>query len=141
MTNAEATLLAAIVGGVIGIIGTYLGAIRIANRRFLIDAGTKFREAFQGELATLEVPGDIDAFTILQSAFKRHLIAISEFNRRLPKCKRAGYIQAWKDYHCHPEAHIHFLEQYDTVTGSTEQREKNRVLAIKRIKHILSFTK
>ncbi|MGA2467807.1 MAG: hypothetical protein ABSH06_26100 [Thermodesulfobacteriota bacterium] len=91
MTNTEATLMAAIIGGVIGIVGTYAGAILIANRDRRIDAGRKFREAFQDELASLEVlpiPGEADAFDILNGPFKKHLIAISEFSCILSRCKR-----------------------------------------------------
>jgi hypothetical protein len=145
MTNTEATLLAAIIGGVIGIVGTYAGAILIANRDRRIDAGRRLREAFQDELASLEVlpiPGEVDAFGILNSAFKKHLIAISEFAHVIPRCKRNLFSQAWQQYHCYPEPPFtHFLEQYDTRTGSIEQRKKNRELAIERIKHILSFAK
>ncbi len=141
MTEVQATLIGALLGGIIGVVGTYLGAIRIANRRFLIDAGTRLREAFNDELASLKAPGEIDALTLLESAFKKHLIAFSEFNRRLPKCKRPALNQAWQDYHCHPRPpFIHFLEQYTTRTGSMEEKKKNRDLAIERIEHILSFT-
>ena len=142
MTNTEATLLAAIIGGVIGIVGTYVGAILIANRDRRIDAGRRLREAFQDELATLKAPGEIDALTLLESAFKKHLIAISEFNYRLPKCKRSAFDQAWQHYYCYPQQPFYpFLEQYTTTTGSMEQKKKNRNLAIERIEHILSFTK
>ncbi len=146
MSDAQATIFAgivgAILGGIIGVVGTYLGAVKIANRRFIVDAGTKLREAFQDELATLKAPGEVDALSLLESAFKKHLIAISEFNRRLPKCKRCAFNQAWQDYHCYPQPpFIHFLEQYTTTTGSMEEKEKNRNLAIERIEHILSFTK
>ena len=145
MTNTEATLLAAIIGGVIGIVGTYAGAILIANRNRRIDAGRKLREAFQDELVSLEVlpiPGEVDAFDTLNGASKKHLIAISEFSCALSRCKRSAFNQAWQQYHCYPEPPFtHFLEQYDTRTGSIEQRKKNRELAIERIKHILSFTK
>ena len=141
MTGVQATLLGALLGGIIGVVGTYLGAIRIANRRFLIDAGTKLREAFNDELASLKAPGQIDALPLLESGFKKHLIAISEFNRRLSKCKRPAFNQAWQDYHCHPQPpFIHSLNQYTTRTGSMEQKKKNRDLAVERIEHILSFT-
>jgi len=144
MTNTEATLLAAIIGGVIGIVGTYSGAILIANRDRRIDAGRRLREAFQDELASLEVlpiPGEGDAFDMLNGAFKKHLIATSEFARLVSRCKRNSFNQAWQDYHCYPKPPFpHFLEQYDTRTGSIEQRKKNRELAIQRVKHILSFT-
>jgi len=141
MNVVQATLLGALLGGIIGVVGTYLGAIRIANKQFLIDAGTKFRAAFHDELATLKAQEKIDAINILESAFKKHLIAISEFVRRLPRCKRATFNQAWENYYCHPATKIQHLVQYDTVTGSTDQRKKNRELAIKRIEHILSFSK
>lgn len=145
MTNTEATLLAAIIGGIIGIVGTYLGAILIANRDRRINARRRLREAFQDELASLEVlaiPGEGDAFDILSGAFKKHFIAISEFTHIINRCKRNAFNQAWQDYHCYPKPPFpHFLEQYDTKTGSIEQRKKNRELAIERIKHILSFTK
>jgi hypothetical protein len=141
MTDVQATLLGALLGGIIGVVGTYLGAIRIANRQFLIDAATKLREAFRDELATVQAPGEVVALNLLEDAFKKHLIAISEFNRRLPKCKRRAFNQAWQDYHCYPQPpFIHFLEQYTTRTGSIEQKKKNRSLAIERIEHILSFT-
>lgn len=145
MTDAQATIFAgtvgAILGGIIGVVGTYLGAVKIANRRFLIDAGTKLREAFNDELAALKAPEEIDALSLLEGTFKKHLIAISEFNRRLPECKRLAFNQAWQDYHCYPQPpFIHFLKQYTTRTGSMEQKKKNRNLAIERIEHILSFT-
>ena len=144
MTDTQATLTAgiagAIIGGVIGIIGTYIGAVRIANRQHLVEAGRRLRDAFQEELAILQASEDIEVCDLLKSAFKKHLIAVSEFKYILPKSKSIIFSQAWEQYHCHPElTHIQFLEQYSTI-GSREQKNSNRKLAIERIKHILSFT-
>lgn len=141
MTDVQATLLGTIIGGVIGVIGTYLGAMKIADRQRFIDAGRRLREAFQDELAILRGPDDCDAFTLLNSSFKKHLIAITEFRYVLHGNKIESFNRAWLTYHCTSEApFIHLLEQYDTKTGSREQRNKNRELAIQRINRILSFT-
>lgn len=145
MTDTQATLTAgiagAIIGGVIGVIGTYIGAVLIANRQHLIEAGRRLREAFQEELAILQASEDIEVCDLLENAFKKHLIAVSEFKYILPKSKSIIFSQAWEQYHCNPQlTHIHFLEQYSTIGGSREQKNNNRKLAIERIKHILSFT-
>ena len=141
MTDVEATLWGTVIGGFIGVIGTYFGAMKIAKRQRFIDTGLRLREAFQEELAILQVSEDCDAVAHLTSAFKKHFIAISEFRYVLPSCKLNSFDEAWRNYHCTSEPpYIHLLEQYDTRSGSGEQQNKNRELAIQRIRHILSFT-
>lgn len=145
MTDVKITIITGIVstilGGVIGVVGTYIGAVRIANRQRLLDAGLRLREAFQDEITLLQIGGNIDACHLLECAFKKHLIAVSEFKYILPKRKRVAFDQAWQQYHCFQgPPYIHFLEQYNTVGGRMEQREKNRQTVIQRLNHILSFT-
>ena len=147
MNEIQATLLTgfcgAILGGAIGVIGTYVGATRIAARDRLADAGRRMREAFYDELAALEVDGgrDLRAHTLLESAFKKHLIAVSEYMHILSMERRRTIAAAWVQYHCcQGKPEMHFLEQYNTVAGSTDQRDSNRRLAIERIRHLLSLT-
>ena len=53
MTNTEVTLLAAIIGGVIGIVGTYIGAIAIANRQARKESTDNFIDIFETIKATI----------------------------------------------------------------------------------------
>lgn len=146
MTDAEATLVAgisgAIIGGVIGVIGTYIGSIRISQQQRFVDAGRRLREAFHDEMATLRSDRHVNAATLLEDAFKKHLIAVTEFSYVLPESKRSYYYHTWNDY-CsipdHPGAT--FFEQYLSGHGNIQDSENNVKLAIERINNILSFTK
>lgn len=132
----------AIIGALVGALIGYRLSISLSNITAFNEAGRKLREAFYDELATLDGGSikDIDAHDILEIAFKKHMIAFWEFNVHIAESKRSAFNQAWQKYHCCPKTDIHLLEQYDTVTGSMEQREKNRKLAIKNIQDIISFT-
>ncbi len=144
MTNIEATLFGAGMGGIIGVIGTYIGAVKIMDRQLLLDAGRRLRESFQTELAILCANKEkIDAFFLLDRAFQKHAMAVNEFKYILRGNKCNSFDQAWQEYHCTNSGDgnlIHFLEQYNTIGVSVEERVKNRELAITRIGNILSFT-
>lgn len=58
MTNTEATILASffgVIGGLIGVFGSYVGARYIANTNNRKIAGIRFREAFAPERTWLNV--------------------------------------------------------------------------------------
>jgi hypothetical protein len=139
------TLLSAVVGAILGaIIGgicTYLGAVRMAGRERLLDAGRRLREAFQLELAVLEGKGDkVNTSVVLENAFQKHLIAVNDFRYALTGCKRDAFNQAWEQYHCTDSGNNKFIHSLDQYGGFPSERDENRKLAIDKINHILSFT-
>lgn len=144
MTDVQANLLSGIIGAVIGGVIGFIGSNKIANRQIIVDAGYRLRDAFRDELAAFEAPGKIDAYSLLDRGFQKHLKAITEFRYALPKRKHQAFDQAWQEYHCiggtGDAPLVHFLEQYTTNGVSLGEGHANRQLAIQRIKQILSFT-
>ena len=141
MDGSIATLAGAVIGGIIGIAGTYLGSVYLVKKQRFFDAGQRLREAFHAELAILCDPSDTsDPTDILKAAFKKHLSAVAEFRYILSCCRLDGFNKAWREYHCYENTCDQFLEQYSKHLGGTDLAKENRKLAVKRIEHVLSFT-
>ncbi|HLA29262.1 MAG TPA: hypothetical protein VJZ49_15355 [Syntrophales bacterium] len=138
LIGVGSAILGAIVGAWIG----YRLSISLVHVTTRHNAASNLRKAFYDELAILNMSSlkDIDACSMLEGAFKKHMIAFWELKSTLPKSKCVAFTQAWEEYYCYPGTGDHHLEQYDTLTGGSEQRKGKRTLAIKRIEHILSFT-
>lgn len=113
MTDTEATLIAgiagAIVGGTIGVVGTYLGAIKIYKRQEHNKAIINFYTVFEPTLAFLYLakkhripsdkgisPADVDKF--LRDAILNHAAAIEKFRPHISESKGTAYQEAWEKY-------------------------------------------
>lgn len=143
MTDAVIGLIGTIIGGAIGVIGTYIGAVKVAQKQILMDAGRKLREAFQPELTILEGAGrQVNTIAILEAAFQKHSIAVNDFMYTLIgcKCKPSAFNQAWEQYHCTDNGNNKLIHSLDQYGGFPSERDDNRKLAIDRINRILSFT-
>jgi hypothetical protein len=139
MTDADATILAAAVGlitGVIGIIGTYSGAIRLNRRNNKVLAGMRLREAFARELALLQyTEGNsiVDVQHILKTAFEKHHMAVNEFRFFLACDELEAFNKAWREYDDYPD-----FSEY-IVLPATAKKDIQK--AIDRIEAIRKFTK
>lgn len=138
MTDADATLLAAavgLIGGAIGIIGTYSGAIRIARRNNRVMAGMRLREAFARELSMLQYHegyGIAEIPHILKTAFEKHHTAVNEFRFFLTGNELESFNKTWKEYDDYPD-----FNKY-TVLPATAEKDIQKV--IDRIEAIRKFT-
>jgi len=110
MTNVEATLLGAVIGGTIAFLGTYFGAIKISDRerhiKIFNDTAEALRNALiktQQRLANAKVdrskPNDIKeiAIDIIKENFTHH----DELARRFQLCitdKDTGFTKTWNNY-------------------------------------------
>lgn len=155
MTDAMLSVIGTIFGTIVGLVGgsviTWWGAVKLADRQSAITknlaiaerkaiAGIKLRAAFHDELALLRQSGG-DACQILETAFNKHLIAITEFSYSITPDIRPSFDKAWQEYHCHEcDPRTPYLTQYSPRLGDTNLARENRNLAIRRIEHILSFT-
>ena len=128
-------IISAIVGGIIGIIGTYMGSVRLSriNNKHL--AGLRLREAFSIELSALqfsESKTEHEIITILESSFNKHYMAINEFRFFLNRCSLLSFNKAWDEYYKNP------------IGGNPpdfSQYMGDINLALTRINKILEFTK
>lgn len=139
MTNTEATILAAViglVGGVIGVVGTYFGAVKLAQAKNKSLAGLRLREAFARELSLLqhhEGYGIAEIPHILKTAFEKHLTAVNEFRFFLTGDDLDSFNKAWREYDDYPN-----FDKY-LVLPATETEDIQKV--IDRIEAIRKFTK
>ena len=143
MTEGILALVGAIVGAVIGILGTYIGAIKIQRKNWFQVAGKELRQAFLPELIALDPSSQkaIDPFEILRSAFKKHQGTVNEFEFFLPIEKRKDFREAWRAYYQSENGPNHpFLEQYSCHLGDVKKAQETRTLAMERIGRILEFT-
>lgn len=117
MTDIQATLVGAIIGGIIGVVGTYVGAIYISKKQNRTLASSKFRDAFTTTLAQLDLtqkhkgihdPPRIDEHLV--AALHIQAEAIESYRFFVPKNKQPEYQKAWDDY-------------YKTAQGGTFREE------------------
>ncbi len=138
------SFLTAIIGGIFGIAGTYLGyhlslsvaetqakhaeTLAAINARRI--AGAKLRAAFAPAISKYALNINRgDKWTILMmqdmltKALPRHAAAIEEYRCFIPHKSQAAYQQAWENYKSD------FLEYYDTDAGQ-QTLFKERINAI-----------
>ncbi len=134
--------------GIGGIVGALVGALlnhwlaksRGKNDR-LASASKALRTAFTDELSKLKNSSD-NAYDILEAAYQKHEMAVSEFASHLGGNKKRKFLSAWELYRSHPEnCGEPFLEQYSKYLGDVNLAAKNRCLAVERITRLLSFAK
>ena len=106
MTDIQATLIAgiggAIIGGAIGIIGTYLGTVKITKRQEFNKAADIFRADFIDEIFMLRkniISGDTFISNIItDSIYIRHEKSKIIFESFLTNKELSGFNKAWEDY-------------------------------------------
>ena len=139
MTDTQAIILAAViglVGGAIGIIGTYIGSVKLARINNKSLAGFRLREAFAPELIILQHPeerGIAEIPYILKTAFGKHQMAVNEFRFFLTDNELTSFNNVWEEY----DDYTDFNKYIVLPTTAKEDIQK----AINRIEAILDFTK
>ena len=72
MTDATATIIGVIIGGLIGISGTLVGAFYVTTWQRFMESSQRLRFAFHDELAVLrDLSDSTDPAVLLQGAFKK----------------------------------------------------------------------
>jgi hypothetical protein len=140
MTETEATLVGALVGGAIGVIGTYFGALRIERIKIRYVVNNKLREAFAIELATLQRADEkFNHISLLDSSFLKHQIAVNEFTDFLDRFELFAFNKAWHKYYNYPKQIKNPLDGpfFETKYPNTPY---GRSEAIKNIEAILAFS-
>ena len=139
-------------GAIIGIVGTYLVAIRIAHRQDFNKAAAIFRSAFIEEKRLLSQRHTYDVVTkkgvydILKAAIIRHEKAMIRFREYLTEREKRCFDKAWKEYYSEGEANYCLCDyetKFDEKTGKPDlEFEKGLMkLALTRIDELLKFTK
>jgi hypothetical protein len=150
MTPTDATILAAVIGaitGLVGIIGTYMGATRNIKRQEFNTAAAIFRDAFLPEILLLDIrhapegKESKSAMEIIEPAIMRHTEAMLRFIPYLHWWNRFCFTHAWNQY-----AHYKVKGEPDTpyLAMYAEERwegKDTKELALKRIEDILKFAK
>ncbi len=133
-------IISALAGAVVGGIITYIGSVKISQRNITSHGAMKLISAFNNELAILTNPDNssVDVYPVISNAFQKHLAAVIEFRSYLSQCDRPRLDKAWKEYHCHEETGLPFLEQY-APEGSVDNRKQINNLAVSRINNIIKF--
>ena len=138
MTEIEAILWGAVIGGTIGIVGTYIGAIKLARINNKSLAGMRLREAFAPELAKLQHPersGVAEFAEILERAFEKHQMAVNEFRFFLTGDELTSFNKAWREYYSYPHEDKPNFSKHMMLSDEDIQN------TIKEIEAILNFTK
>ena len=100
----------------------------------------KFIAAFIEAVQDLS-QGKGDAYAWLKEAFPKHEKAYLQFRSRINGRSRKRFDEAWKDYYCFYNGNpTPFSEPY-FAGGNEILAKENRLLALQRIKRILSFAK
>lgn len=150
MTSTEATILAAVIGavtGIVGVIGTYIGTTRNIRRQEFNQAASLFREAFFPERLLLDIrhaPEGTDqktAMDIIEPAIQRHTEAMLRFAEYIPRWQTYCFTRAWNQY-----AHYKVKGEPDTqyLAMYAEERwdgKDTKELAVERIDKLLKFAK
>jgi hypothetical protein len=147
MTDSMITsIISTVGGGIIGIAGTFFGAICLNRINDIRIAKTRLHEAFAPELAALKNPSSNnppDPSVLLIAAFDKHRTAVAAFQHFIKGYRRRCFNTAWYNYYSYD----------DTGKGSTEYLIKYspgwegkpiqecRELAIKNIEELLKFAK
>jgi hypothetical protein len=138
--NEASAIIAAILGGVIGIFGTYFGAIRLANFNSKRIAGMRLRETFGLELAILRNPKGnfLNVAPIIESLFINQQMAVDEFRFFLTPKKLIAFNKVWGEYYNQKKQGIElFMYREWKYISDPSERDK----AIKLIEDIIAFTK
>jgi len=136
LTASELALIAGgftVLGALIGSMVTYSFALRLASVNARREAGRRLREAFSPELAALNpITGSksLDVENLLQSAWPRHHVAVSELSFQLCKAERASLERAWHEYYV-VGGSIRFFDYY--MGENPRKKFQERVHAI--LKH------
>jgi len=142
--TAVLVAISTIIGAAIGFAGSYLGAIRVENKRHFREAANKFRSAFVREMVRLlpSVSDDSNPSEFLKKAFPRHWAAVWEFYDCLPKTRRAEFHRTWQEYYRQGKdsADFPFFEQYSSVGCSSEKAQERKKSAYERLEKLLAFT-
>lgn len=132
------TIISAVITPIIsGFISYYISRRTIWRDNFL-QASVRLSEAFSKELTVLKQGGMkylLDAVQLLESAFDKHSIAVTEFRFTLPKSKRSSFDKVWKHYNGDDGDGRTCLGQYSIGLGGTGSQG-----AIQNIEEILEFT-
>ena len=97
-------IIAAIVGGIIGIVAALVGSFYTTNRQRRFDAVAKLRSAFAPALATIRLGYRQDSYgtptakRFFKDNLPNHAAAIEEFRHFVCKGNLAAYEEAWKKY-------------------------------------------
>jgi len=141
MTETEATLLAAIIGGTIGIAGTYIGASRIIRIQEFYRAASKFRATILYELTSfypINQGWDKKQFTRLYDSIPRINAATAEF--RYFVVRKATFDKAVSEYnkYCRENTGGNvFILDFPSTDGKSR---KDYMVEFKNIvDHLLSF--
>lgn len=96
------SLLTAIIGGIIGIVGTYIGAVKIAKRQALREASDNFIDIFETIKATISQNPDLNIRGIVDDILKKNYTiqfsTMKTLSRRLRSNKSQALRTTWKKY-------------------------------------------
>ena len=161
MTEVQAIITGAVIGGGVAIIAAYFSyrwsrsvSLESIKTSEFNKAAAEFRNAFLPEIiylnhgAVLEdiTPQSDNLHTLLSSAYlRRHLEAFEIFRSRLSTVDRRGIEQAWDEY-CHPngipkdkyEKKDFTLNAYFQIMEASGEETAKRV-ALGKINNILKF--
>jgi len=138
MNDAQATIFSGIVGailvGIIGVVGTYLGAVKIAKKNKRIEAGFNLYDSFRHTLRSLERAENFDTQDILNRSFGEQMKAAEHFRFFLTGRTLKGFSEAWDEYK-EKNSKQKYADQ-----GVKAEREPHREAALAAIYKILKFT-
>jgi hypothetical protein len=144
MTNTETTLLSAIIGGIIGIAGTYFGAIRIMRKQEFYKAASQFRSTVHCRLNgfyPIDQPWTKKDFSRLLQSINKINIAAANF-KPFTSCK-ADFDKAVSEYnkYCrdNTEDKVFVLDYPESMPGGKSTKDYMEEFG-NIVKHLLSFT-
>lgn len=135
MTEVEASLLGAIIGGAIGVIGTYFGTIQTAKKNRRADANIVFYESFRKVLRDLGTTANPlpEISGIINHHIGDHTSAMFRFKFFLPKDERRCFLTAWEEYY------NQYKSQAFADNGEINKRAEKKQLALNHIYKLLKF--
>ncbi|MDP3260596.1 MAG: hypothetical protein Q8M34_08425 [Thermodesulfovibrionales bacterium] len=135
MTDIEATLLGAVIGGAIGVIGTYLGTIQTAKKSRRADANIAFYEVFRKAIRDLQSTANppTEPQHTLNSHIEDHRSAAYRFKFFLEGDERNRFLAAWEGYY------KKYKKQEFADNGERDKRREKIQLALDLIHKLLVF--
>ena len=91
-------IIAAILGAIVGFIGTYFASTRLFSKQRKLEAASKFREAFSEEIAACKSTDKFSIKEITVIAMKKHEKAVILFEPFLEKSKINKFHKHWNKY-------------------------------------------
>lgn len=137
-----ATILGAITGGILGIVGSYIASFGLAKRQALKEAKNAFADIFEAIAATIRQNPDLSEKDIAESILKKNYIAqvtvMKSLSRRLCGSQRQTLTKAWQKYidpeECADEPFLSYIGlPYE------EGKSYGRQYILGAIKHLISF--